>query len=144
MFSDMSTNRDMNEKFRNHPLRRVLPLDFSVLVLAYGSWPLQQIPTDILLPQELESCIASFLAYYKEHYSGRKLHWLHHVSRGDVTFVPKPRARFVLAGANTFQITVLLQFNSELTRTVEQLQQATKFAPAVLMVRYGRVGQLRW
>ena len=134
MFTDVSVNRDLNDKFRAWlPRHRVvLPLDCSVLVLATGSWPLAPIPTDLLLPGELDACVTAFYTFYKEHFSGRKLQWLHHVSRSEVVFTPRPRVRYTLTQANTFHLAVLLQFNTDAERSFLQLQQATSLTKPVL------------
>eukprot|EP00698_Gefionella_okellyi_P007737 TRINITY_DN188_c0_g1_i1.p1 TRINITY_DN188_c0_g1~~TRINITY_DN188_c0_g1_i1.p1 ORF type:complete len:752 (+),score=182.54 TRINITY_DN188_c0_g1_i1:100-2355(+) len=135
MFTDMSVNRDLNEKFRRYHEREpsaTLPIDFSVLVLATGSWPLQQMTTDTSLPVELDRSLAVFTAFYNQYFSGRRLHWLHHLSRGEVVFTPKRGVRFVLGTTSSYQITVLLQFNNETTRSYLELAEATKLSPLVL------------
>lgn len=68
MFTDMTINRDINKKLQDfvsgHPSAN-LPFDFSVLVLATGSWPLDNLTTDTALPADLERALTTFATFYK-------------------------------------------------------------------------------
>lgn len=136
MFTDMGVNRELNEKFKTWSVRHSarLPVDFSALILATGSWPLAPIQTDIVLPSELEACVTTFHSFYKEFFSGRKLQWLHHMCRAEIAFVAGTQ-RYILTHATTFHVAILLQFNgsdAEGRRTLAQLQQATAITPNVI------------
>ena len=54
------------------------------MVLTAGSWPLQTQALNFNVPQELEKCINNFHMYYNTQHHGRKLSWLHHLSKGDI------------------------------------------------------------
>jgi cullin 1 len=55
MFTDMSLSRDLLERFKNYVEDKSIDLgvDFSVLVLATGSWPLQPPSTNFSIPKEV-------------------------------------------------------------------------------------------
>lgn len=60
MFTDINLSQDLNEKFNNfcRDQNQNLELDFSILVLQAGAWPISQtnLPT-FSLPQELEKSV---------------------------------------------------------------------------------------
>ncbi|XP_043217882.1 cullin-1-like [Amphibalanus amphitrite] len=126
MFQDVGISKGLNEEFR----RRLnsadgahgLDLDFSIQVCSSGSWPFNQSAT-FLLPQQLERSITRFTDFYKAQHSGRKLNWLYHLSKGELV-TNCFRNRYTLQ-ASTFQMAVLLQFNTETSWTLQQLHDFT-------------------
>jgi len=97
-------------------------IDFSIQVLSSGSWPFSQ-STPFSLPSELEKSYNRFNEYYTSVHSGRKLNWLYQMCKGDlVTNCFKNKYTFQ---ASTFQMAVLLQFNEQLSATVQQIQTNT-------------------
>jgi len=116
----------INEKFKeycndtNADLNKV---DFSILVLTAGSWPLQTKSSNFNVPLEIENCVKSFQAYYNTQHHGRKLAWLHHLSKGDLkTFYLKKKYELQVTN---YQMAVLLHFNSSETLSFEQLLNLT-------------------
>jgi len=59
-------------------------VDFSVLVLATGSWPLQPPSSNFAPFSEMAVCEQMFVKFYQGQYQGRKLNWLHQLSKGEV------------------------------------------------------------
>ncbi len=86
MFQDIGVSKDLNEQFRRHLSNSNDPLevDFQIQVLSSGSWPFQQ-SCIFMLPSELERCVHRFTAFYGGQHSGRKLNWLYHMSKGELT-----------------------------------------------------------
>lgn len=84
MFTDMTLSTDINRKFQEQLEQKTqkLPLDFSIQVLTAGSWPLQNSPLEFRAPPELLRCMETFSGYYSQAYNGRRLNWLHHLSKG--------------------------------------------------------------
>jgi hypothetical protein len=60
MFNDMNVSEDLKEKFNNYckEENNQLGIDFSILILQAGSWPISQtnMPS-FSLPQELEKSV---------------------------------------------------------------------------------------
>jgi len=57
MFTDITLSTDINEKFKGYLKDKQLDLgrvDFNIMVLTTGSWPLQQQTSNFNVPQELE------------------------------------------------------------------------------------------
>jgi len=140
MFTDMSLSRDLLDRFKQHIEEKHLEnqlggVDFSVLVLATGSWPLQPPSTNFSIPKELQSCEQLFQKFYQGQHSGRKLNWLHQLSKGEVRtrYLPSAKAGYTLQ-ASTYQMGILLQFNNEGqdTITAEELQIATQLTDSSL------------
>ncbi|XP_065839119.1 cullin-1-like [Oscarella lobularis] len=131
MFQDIGVSKNLNDRFKAH-LQKTEPLDidFSIQVLSSGSWPFQQsIP--IALPVELEKSCQRFTTFYNGLHNGRKLNWLYQMSKGEViTHCFKNR---YTVQASTFQMNVLLQYNSGDVFSVEQLESATQLKQELLV-----------
>jgi len=135
MFTDMSLSRDLLDRFKSYVDDKSLDIgvDFSVLVLATGSWPLQPPSTNFSIPKELQSCEQLFQKFYQAQHSGRKLNWLHQLSKGELKtrYLPSNKAGYTLQ-ASTYQMGVLLQFNNEDTMTQEDIHIATQLTESAL------------
>mmetsp|Transcript_12104 Transcript_12104/g.16723 ORF Transcript_12104/g.16723 Transcript_12104/m.16723 type:complete len:764 (+) Transcript_12104:138-2429(+) len=135
MFTDMSLSRDLLDRFKSHLENKSINVgvDFSVLVLATGSWPLQPPSTNFSIPKELQQCEQLFQKFYQEQYSGRKLNWLHQLSKGEVKtkYLPAAKAGYTLQ-TSTYQMGVLLQFNTTDSMTAEEIQIATQLTDSTL------------
>ena len=111
MFQDIHLSRELNENFKKHQRNSPadkLELDFSIQILSSGSWPFQQ-GGEFTLPQTLQCPFNTFTMFYNTQYSGRKLTWLHQMSKGEiVTNCHKQKYTLQLS---TFQMALLLMFN---------------------------------
>lgn len=132
MFQDIGVSKDLNEQFKNHLANsnEPLDLDFSIQVLSSGSWPFQQSFT-FALPQELERSVQRFTMFYSSQHSGRKLHWLYNMSKGELV-TNCFKNRYTLQ-ASTFQMAVLLQYNTGDNFTITQLQESTQIKMDILI-----------
>jgi hypothetical protein len=126
MFNDMALSSDINEKFKEYLEQKSLSnggVDFNILILTAVSWPLAGQSSTFNVPQELEKCVNNFLSYYNNQYMGRKVNWLHHLSKGDLkTFYLKKRYEFQVTN---YQMGVLLMFNKSGRLTVEEISSHT-------------------
>ncbi|XP_017748171.1 PREDICTED: cullin-2 [Rhinopithecus bieti] len=89
MYTDMSVSADLNNKFNNFIKNQDTVIDlgisFQIYVLQAGAWPLTQAPSSTFaIPQELEKSVQMFELFYSQHFSGRKLTWLHYLCTGEV------------------------------------------------------------
>jgi len=135
MFTDMSLSRDLLERFKNYVEDKSIDLgvDFSVLVLATGSWPLQPPSTNFSIPKELQTCESMFHKFYQAQHSGRKLNWLHQLSKGELKtrYLPSNKAGYTFQ-TSTYQMGILLSFNNEEVMSAEDVQIATQLTDAAL------------
>merc|ERR1711971_214921 len=132
MFQDVGVSKDLNEQFRTHLQGGggdPLDIDFQIQVLSSGSWPFQQ-SCVFSLPTELERCVHRFTGFYGGQHSGRKLNWLYHMSKGELT-TNCFKNKYTLQ-ASTFQMSVLLAYNEADSWTVEALAEATKIKMDIL------------
>ncbi|XP_054940646.1 cullin-1-like [Physeter macrocephalus] len=125
MFQDMGASKYLNEQFKKLLTNsEPLGLDFSIQVLSSGSWPFQQAST-FALPSELERSYQRFTAFYASIcHSSRKLTWLYQLSEGELA-TNCFKNRYTLQ-ASTFQMAILLQYNTEDAYTVQQLMDSTQ------------------
>lgn len=133
MFTDMSVSRDLLERFKNHLEEggnKNIGVDFNVLVLATGSWPLQPPSTNFTIPKDLLACEQLFVKFYQAQHSGRKLNWLHQLSKGEIRGRYGKKYTFV---TSTYQMGVLLQFNSNDKMNTNDLQIATQLTDSALI-----------
>ncbi|XP_013929231.1 PREDICTED: cullin-2-like [Thamnophis sirtalis] len=93
--------------------------------LKAGAWPLTQAPSSTFaIPQELEKSVQMFELFYSQHFSGRKLTWLHYLCTGEVkmNYLSKPYVAMV----TTYQMAVLLAFNNSEIVSYKELQDSTQ------------------
>ncbi|XP_061852769.1 cullin-2 isoform X1 [Colius striatus] len=129
MYTDMSVSADLNNKFNNFIKNQDTIIDlgisFQIYVLQAGAWPLTQAPSSTFaIPQELEKSVQMFELFYSQHFSGRKLTWLHYLCTGEVkmNYLCKPYVAMV----TTYQMAVLLAFNNSETVSYRELQDSTQ------------------
>uniref|UniRef100_A0A8C6LZJ4 Cullin 2 n=1 Tax=Nothobranchius furzeri TaxID=105023 RepID=A0A8C6LZJ4_NOTFU len=129
MYTDMSVSADLNNKFNNFIKTQETVVDlgisFQIYVLQAGAWPLTHVPSSTFaIPQELEKSVQMFERFYNQHFSGRKLTWLHYLCTGEVkmNYLSKPYVAMV----TTYQMAVLLAFNNSETVTYKELQDGTQ------------------
>jgi len=112
MFNDISTSTEINDKFREHVSSNSLNLglEYNIMVLTSGSWPLFGQRANFTVPPQLENTIQEFTNFYVHIHQGRRLNWLHHLSKGDLKmmYTSKPYE----FQATNFQLGILLLFNS--------------------------------
>uniref|UniRef100_A0A673BZ77 Cullin-2 n=1 Tax=Sphaeramia orbicularis TaxID=375764 RepID=A0A673BZ77_9TELE len=95
------------------------------MYLKAGAWPLTHVPSSTFaIPQELEKSVQMFELFYNQHFSGRKLTWLHYLCTGEVkmNYLSKPYVAMV----TTYQMAVLLAFNNSQTVSYKELQDGTQ------------------
>eukprot|EP01117_Protostelium_nocturnum_P002954 TRINITY_DN1388_c0_g1_i1.p1 TRINITY_DN1388_c0_g1~~TRINITY_DN1388_c0_g1_i1.p1 ORF type:complete len:763 (+),score=225.09 TRINITY_DN1388_c0_g1_i1:188-2476(+) len=135
MFTDMPLSRDLLDRFRSHLEKKNanLGMDFTVMVLATGSWPLNSATTNFSVPKELQTCEDLFQKFYQQEYTGRKLNWLHQLSKGELKtgYLTSNKTGYILQ-ASTYQMGVLLLFNQEDTMTTEYIGVATQLTETTL------------
>ena len=108
----------------------LLAVDFSILVLATGSWPLQPPTTNFSIPKELSPAEELFQKFYQTHHQGRKLNWLHQLSKGELK--ARVGTKIFTFQVSTYQMALLLQFNNYETPSYDELQVASQLSDPVL------------
>ncbi|XP_055129856.2 cullin-2-like [Symphalangus syndactylus] len=121
MYTDMSVSTDLNNKFNNFIKNQDTVIDlgisFQIYVLQAGAWPLTQAPSSTFaIPQELEKSVQMFELFYSQHFSGRKLTWLHYLCTGynlehHITFRHQERDSKLHCAAGPFKTLCLKMCN---------------------------------
>ncbi|KAF9175577.1 Cullin-2 [Mortierella sp. AD011] len=127
MFTDMTISSDLNSGFKEWLQNNDLSnrVDFSILVLTAGSWPVNSTqPLEFQYPDELGKSITNFTTFYDNRHSGRKLSWFWHWCRADVrvNYLDK---RYELS-LSLYQFAVLAVFNAGNSYTVSEIRDQTK------------------
>lgn len=130
MFNDMRISKDMRDSYKNH---RRMPgqqnqgkIDMEVDVLTNGYWPSQNVPP-CTLPQSVQDAIDSFSKFYLEKHTGRKLSWQTSAGAAELkaSFGKAPKYNRHELCVSTYQMCILLLFNTEDTLTLGQIRSRT-------------------
>jgi len=134
MYQDIGISKDLNDEFKSFlaGCNVQLALDFSIQVLSSGSWPFTQC-VEFALPSELEHSVNKFNEFYNGKHSGRKLSWLYNRSKGEIiaSGFKNTKNRYIFQ-SSTFQMAIMLMFNSSDSHTVGEIAEATKLKSEIL------------
>ena len=143
MFNDMRISKETAEKYRSHKksLNNAVsndsrdaenggkPVDVEVSVLTTGYWPSQNV-APCILPPAVKAAMDRFQKYYLTTYTGRKLSWQTSTGSAEIraTFPPqkgssKPRRHDL--SVTTYQMCILVLFNTRDTLTLKQIREET-------------------
>lgn len=138
MFTDIRTSRDMMQEFKQKQEVAAKgesssssepAIDLSVQVLTTGSWP-TQMAAKCVLPSEVERCCETFGKFYKSTHSGRSLAWQANMGTADIRATFGERRHEL--NVSTYQMCVLVLFNSADSLSYREIEAATQIAPADL------------
>lgn len=112
MFNDVQSSYTTQAKFKQWLKENdlLMSMELSMLIITSGSWPIQPAPSNFNVPQELEIAMNYFIKFYGEMFDGKKLHWIHSMSRADVRILYLKK-KYECQVTN-FQLSILLMFNS--------------------------------
>merc|ERR1719495_1982913 len=144
MFKDMQVSASTNEEFKKYVLDKNVetPLDITVQVLTTGTWPSVSNNPICNLPSLPLRAFNIFKTFYVEKHSGRQLNLQHSRGQADLNayfYPPKtigegaegpssspPAVRRHTLQVNTFQMTILMIFNTKTTWTMQEILDETK------------------
>jgi len=98
-------------------------LSSSDIFLTAGYWPTQ--PASCHLPPQLQRCCNEFQKYYLSKHNGRKMIWLANLGSGELRSLFANLTKKHDLNVNTYQICILLLFNTKDTMTFSDIQVAT-------------------
>ena len=152
MFKDMTLSNTVNEEFRSHlaNVKNLAGVDLSVRVLTTGFWPGQNAPPPINLPRVPSQAFDVFKNFYLAKHSGRILSLQPSAGTADLNALffgskrkdaaddedeagpsvhSEPgagvKAKKHILCVNTYQMVLLLMFNTRDKITYEEMQQET-------------------
>lgn len=131
IFQDIELSKELNKTFKNSILGSNLLLDFSINVISASASPFSTKDCKFIIPQDLESSVSAYSAFYINKFHGRKLVWLYNLSNGElITTCYKSKYTFI---ASVFQMAVMLQYNLFDTLTVQQIHDNTNITLEILV-----------
>jgi cullin 3 len=122
MFTDMKTSHDTMQSFHAALSGNTDGPTISVQILTTGSWPTQPCATCNLPPEILDIC-EKFRAYYLGTHNGRRLTWQTNIGNTDIKATFGSRKHEL--NVSTYQMCVLMLFNSDDGLTYKDIEQAT-------------------
>eukprot|EP00741_Cyanophora_paradoxa_P016671 tig00020934_g16100.t1 len=137
MFNDMRLSHDAMDQFQAHRANAsaqgqgdlLQGVELQVHVLTTGFWPSQAAP-QCTLPQEIVRCCEEFAKFYHTAHTGRRLTWQTNMGTADLrAYFDTKRHELTV---NTYQMCILLLFNSAERLSYGEIKQATGIQPADL------------
>ncbi|EGF77757.1 hypothetical protein BATDEDRAFT_13800 [Batrachochytrium dendrobatidis JAM81] len=141
MFTDMGVSKDLDDAFkeqmrRNHESEE--SLDFGALVLNTASWPFQPPKSGLNIPDDLLKKYERFQRFYQSKHSGRKLTWLFQFCKGELkTNYTRGSKTGYTFQVSTYQMAVLLLYNTATLYTLDELLGTTGVVKDVLLPTVG-------
>eukprot|EP00727_Mastigamoeba_balamuthi_P002477 m51a1_g12226 putative cullin a (1124) ;mRNA; r:60316-65932 len=143
MFTDMGVSASLMHEFADTAIKgKPLGLDFSMLVLTTHAWPLSSAKTNFVLPPEMIKCQEVFTKFFNTKFQGRKLNWLHQLSKADVAFSSASKVNYTFT-SSTYQAGILLLFNQKPLITREEIQDTTQLTDQVVLQTLQSLVKLR-
>ncbi|RUP51948.1 hypothetical protein BC936DRAFT_144264 [Jimgerdemannia flammicorona] len=137
MFTDMALSKELNDQFKDRMQQTHdssdLSVDFTILVLGAGSWPLTAPTTPFNIPDDIVKTYDRFQKFYQAKHSGRKLNWLFQLSKAELktNYLKAAKTGYTLQ-VSAYQMGILLQYNNTTSYTIEELQESTGLTPDAL------------
>jgi len=103
--------------------------DLSVTVLTTGFWPITVVPKCIL-PKAASQLADEFFAFYIHKNSGRRLTWQTNLGTAEVRANFEKGKKDLLV--HTYQMTILMLYNSSLSLTYAEIKKATNIPDSEL------------
>lgn len=124
MFNDMRISRDTRDSYKQHKKTKEydVTFDLEVDVLTTGYWPSQPVPP-CTLPPSIHSAIDRFESFYLQKHTGRKLSWQTNTGTAELRAIFSTRKHELCV--STYQMAILMLFNSADTLTLEQISEKT-------------------
>ncbi|TVU42989.1 hypothetical protein EJB05_09418 [Eragrostis curvula] len=131
MFTDLKTSHDTTQNFYAASSSDATDAPtISVQILTTGSWPTQPCST-CNLPPEILAVSEKFRAFYLGTHNGRRLTWQTNMGTADIKATFGNGSKHEL-NVSTYQMCVLMLFNSADALTYREIEQATAIPAADL------------
>lgn len=131
MFTDMKTSQDTMQGFLAAVGAEIAEgPSLTVQVLTTGSWPTQSVTT-CNLPSEILALCEKFKNYYLGTHTGRRLSWQTNMGTADLKATFGKGQKHEL-NVSTYQMCILMLFNSADRLSYKEIEQATEIPAADL------------
>jgi len=111
MTRDFMLIEDNTKHFKNYLVENniIMPYDFNVSILTYGSWPTFK-AENLILPNEMVKSINIYNTYYMSKNTSQKLQWVYQT--GDITLNSILNNNKYIINCNVYQAIILQLFNN--------------------------------
>ncbi|KAI8921498.1 Cullin [Entophlyctis helioformis] len=137
MFTDMGVSKDLNDGFKEQMERTHSKdelIDFGALVINTACWPFSAPKSNLNVPEDLLKTYERFQRYYNSKHNGRKLTWLFQYCKGELkTNYTKGSKTGYTFQVSTYQMAILLLYNTATTYTLGELLKSTDIARDTLI-----------
>ncbi|KAG8846483.1 hypothetical protein FRB91_000761 [Serendipita sp. 411] len=127
MLKDMSLSRDYTDGFKDDVCRPGYPgkssISFDFRVCGAFIWPLKPPSHDFVVPWKLKSLSTAFSSFYQMRNSGRVLKWLWNHCKSELHTNYLSRSYILVT--SSYQMAILLQYNSAETHSLGELSTVT-------------------
>lgn len=128
----MSLSKDLTDNFKERMSQNHddMDINFSIMVLGTNFWPLTPPSNEFVIPAEILPTYDRFQKYYQTKHSGRKLTWLWNYSKNELR-TNYLNQKYILM-TSSYQMAVLLQYNTQDTLSLDELVTATSISKDLL------------
>ena len=112
-----------NERIKQSGDNTGSDITFGIRVLGTNFWPLNAPSHKFVIPREILPTYERFTRYYQNKHSGRKLTWLWNYSNNELR-TNYLNQKYILM-TSSHQMSVLIQYNTNYTLSLEELITAT-------------------
>ncbi|KAG0322199.1 hypothetical protein BGZ97_008351 [Linnemannia gamsii] len=121
MFTDMGLSKELNDAFRDKMAQNHDASDSTAPTTSFN------------LPDDVVKTYERFQAFYQAKHSGRKLNWLFQLSKADLktNYIKSSKTGYSFQ-TSTYQMGILLQYNTGISYSLEELQTQTNLNPDIL------------
>lgn len=128
MFKDMNLSSQLMGEWKQESEKKSKQIvDLSVQILTHVYWPVSHTAQCELPDIALRQACVEFTSFYVSKHTGRKVTWQYNMGTADVKAngFSKPYELTV----STYQMAILLLFNSDKTLTIKDIETKTKIPP---------------
>lgn len=133
MIIAVNVSKDITDQFNRNLERDTgdLGVNFSIMIFGANCWSPRPPNTGFVIPPEILSTYERFSTHYQMRHTGRKLTWLWNYSRAELTTSYLNRKYILMT--SSYQMAVLLQYNTCDTLTLDELIAATAINKDILI-----------
>lgn len=125
--TDVTLSKDNTDEFKRRAYNNANNVDFSVIVVMSNVWPFTE-PIQFDIPTVLMDCTEQFQKFYVNKFTGRKLKWVPHMSRGELVSTANTFPQKYTFSSTTQQMSIIMLFNQNDKFTLDEMASLLKLS----------------